>query len=457
MTNGIEILLSVSLSGGVLALVLLALHPLLKDITSKKWQYYIWIIVALRLLLPFSPDVSVAGALFSALPAQTEQYSSAAIEAPSTPIAANHDAAQKASSFQSGLGGGDVENIPNASTADEGAGTMPKINFDPAWILGTLFIGTAAMAVWRVAGYLLLMRKLKKSAIRPDKNTAALYRLLCESMDINRPPTLIFAAVHAPLLAGLFRPVIALPMNLSQDHSLILLHELIHHKRKDTLFKLFFAAALCLHWFNPAVWLAARRMGRDCELACDEAVMEITGARGYGEALLRFAESRAPKNALCLSEGGKIMKERITAVKKFSKGKKGHLFVIALLTAAFIACAVFMGAAKPAGEEEVRFSYTTQDENGTVKTETMDGVSMYKEGSLHISSGERVTYTESVNSKDATDNDKVIIASTTDPNGGDEIQFISSNTPKEYNATTSDNDYSNSNASYYDAENVLPR
>ncbi len=369
MTNGLELFLSVSLSGGVIALILLALRPLLKNKLGKAWQYYIWLIVALRLLLPFSPEVSLSGALFSALPAQTETASSGtpqltdAFAAPVNTEAANH--ADPVSNT-----GGENEAAPPRLGGESVGRSAPALSaeFSASWILAALLMGAAIMAIWRTTGYLLFMRRLRQSARKPDEATQKLYFSLCRELGIKRPPVLISAKVGAPMLAGVFHPVIALPKGAASGAEQILLHELIHHKRKDTLYKLFFAATLCLHWFNPAVWLAARSMAKDCELCCDEAVMEISG-EGYGEVLLSFAQCRSPKNALCLSEGGKIMKERLQAVKNFAKGKKRPVFIIAIVTAAIVVCAVFMGAAKPSGGQELRFSTATVSNDGELKVE----------------------------------------------------------------------------------------
>ena len=64
MNEFMKILLSLSVSGALLLLLILGLKPLYKNRFSKRWQYYIWIIVALRFLLPFTPDTTIVGSLF---------------------------------------------------------------------------------------------------------------------------------------------------------------------------------------------------------------------------------------------------------------------------------------------------------------------------------------------------------------------------------------------------------
>ena len=64
MNEFIKILLSLSVSGTLLLLLILGLKQFCKNIFSRRWQYYIWIIVALRFLLPFTPDFTIVGNLF---------------------------------------------------------------------------------------------------------------------------------------------------------------------------------------------------------------------------------------------------------------------------------------------------------------------------------------------------------------------------------------------------------
>ena len=106
--------------------------------------------------------------------------------------------------------------------------------------------------------------------------------------------------VAAPLTYGLFRPVILLPRSMDRTDSgtlgYVLAHELAHIRRFDAARKLVLAAAVCLHWFDPAVWLMLMLAGRDMERACDRAVVDACGADAradYARALLSLEERRA--------------------------------------------------------------------------------------------------------------------------------------------------------------------
>ena len=115
-----------------------------------------------------------------------------------------------------------------------------------------------------------------------------------------RPRLLASAAVRGPVTAGILRPVLLVPQAgpAPADAALMLTHELTHLRRHDLAFKLLLAAACALHWYDPAVWLLARRAGRDIEAACDEQVVAGQGSAfraAYSDALLHAARmGRAP-------------------------------------------------------------------------------------------------------------------------------------------------------------------
>lgn len=87
MNEFIKILLSLSVSGALLLLLILGLKPLYKNRFSKRWQYYIWIIVALRFLLPFTPDTTIVGSLFEKF--DTAAITNAIPTSPNVPVPVN--------------------------------------------------------------------------------------------------------------------------------------------------------------------------------------------------------------------------------------------------------------------------------------------------------------------------------------------------------------------------------
>lgn len=174
---------------------------------------------------------------------------------------------------------------------------------------------------------------------------------LAESLDIRRAAT-FYADVDAPVCVGFFRPRVLLPYgreSLGDDEmDCVLCHELWHIKRRDNLFKLLCCIAVCLHWFNPAVWLMLTLANRDVELACDERVLDCLNVdpKTYALCLIRAQEQ---KLGTAVSFGGSLIDERIRSI--MNKRKKFTLAGAALLAVLISASAItFIGASQPKGD-----------------------------------------------------------------------------------------------------------
>lgn len=131
-------------------------------------------------------------------------------------------------------------------------------------------------------------------------------------------------------------------------------HELVHDKHMDMFYKWLMQITLCLHWFNPLVWLMSREVERACELACDEAVicmLDGKGRRAYGDTLLHaFRAGDSYKNSfpsVMLSAGAKQLKERLGVIMKYKKSSKAAIVLSTALTGLMILAAAAAGVAAP--------------------------------------------------------------------------------------------------------------
>lgn len=129
--------------------------------------------------------------------------------------------------------------------------------------------------------------------------------------------------IDAPLTYGVLKPVILLPKKTDFTDTgrlnYILLHEYVHICRFDTMVKLVMAIALCIHWFNPFVWVMYLFLGRDMELACDESVVRRMGEKDkalYARLLIGMEAEKSGLMPLCNSFGKNAIEERITAIMK---------------------------------------------------------------------------------------------------------------------------------------------
>ena len=164
----------------------------------------------------------------------------------------------------------------------------------------------------------------------------------------------LYLADYIPtaFVLGIFRPKIYLPSFLSPtEQGYIVAHERCHIKRKDHVFRLLAYFALCLHWFNPLVWLAFVLSGKDMEMSCDEKVLRMYGTRiraEYAQSLLRLATGHRSLALTPLAFGEGDTKERVINMSKWKKPKIwATIAALTACVAVLVACAV-----NPAGGEE---------------------------------------------------------------------------------------------------------
>ena len=346
MNAVLKIFLSMSFSGSLLILALLFGKQFLKNKISRQWQYYIWLVVVLRLLLPFGTEVSLMGKAYQTV---DQAISQAAPLSPQQQSPRNAPGGNLAPAV-----GAEHHNETVSSPADDVATAHPLQD------IGSLLINHIWL-VWLVAALGLLIRKITiyqgfvryiKAGLTPVSDIERLDELsiVAEQSGIKKPIELCAnPLVFSPLLIGFFHSCIVLPsVDIPEkDFRYIILHELMHYKRRDMFYKWLVQITVCLHWFNPLVHLMSREITKACEFSCDEAVLVKMGsgnAQDYGKTLLdaMAAVGRYKENlgAVTLSENKQLLKERINAIMDFKKKST----VIRLLTGALTLCVIF-GAA----------------------------------------------------------------------------------------------------------------
>lgn len=335
MNDALRMVLSLSLSGGLLITVLLLCRPLYRERLSKRWQYYIWLLVLARLLLPVAPEANLMALVFQ--PEEPVRIERQAPPEPREPIQADLT----------------EEHTVNAIAVPPSE--QPSFRVQPGDILGLAWLLAALlMAVRKVMIYRGFVRCVR-AGWEPVTDPAVLDRLaqLEERLSLRRPAALyINPQLSSPMLMGVFRPSIVLPAAAVPEEDLdhILLHELTHYRRGDLLYKWLLQLTVCLHWFNPLVWVMSREVERACELACDEAVLEALPPqerRAYGDTLLRSLEAGGPCKvsvaSVTLTEGAQRMKERLGAIMNY-KGRKNLVVVTLIVTVALAGTALAAGA-----------------------------------------------------------------------------------------------------------------
>ncbi len=343
MNESLKIILSLSLSGALLILILYLFRPLYRKRLSKRWQYYIWLVVIARLLLPFTPQTSLMGTLFQEIGANAE---TAEIVIPHS-LAGLHSSQNPPHTDSSGF----------ADTWPEQPKQEQSGPYSSLW--QNLWLG------WLVISLILLIRK-----ITIYQSFMKYIRAGCtEVVDIGRLEQFggiigqykIKGCVElytnsmtaTPLLIGFFHPRVVLPAGdlPASDFQYTVRHELMHYKRGDMFYKWLLQFTVCLHWFNPLVYIMSREINRTCELSCDEAVirgLDARGRRAYGSTLLNALKTQGcykdATASVALNENGVLLKERLDAIMSFQKKPKAAFTISFILTVLLVCAASVTGA-----------------------------------------------------------------------------------------------------------------
>ena len=141
------------------------------------------------------------------------------------------------------------------------------------------------------------------------------------------------AMVSSPTIIGILHPRIILPVGIVHNNlEYILLHERVHERRRDNLWRMLAILAACLHWFNPLSWVFLKLFLNDCELACDEGVvkrLEPVKRKEYARTLLSYSD--ADRTIFSSAFGSKKVKLRVMQVLSYRRLTCFSLFSFSLL------------------------------------------------------------------------------------------------------------------------------
>lgn len=339
MNEFMKILLSLSVSGALLLLLILGLKPLYKNRFSKRWQYYIWIIVALRFLLPFTPDTTVVGSLFEK--SDTDVITSEITTSQNAPVSVNTDNSK-------------TETIQTNRNITAATDLHKPLNLYVCLFFGWLTIALV-LFVRKITVYQGFIQYIK--ARNTEVSDIKILNLLSDCEEKLNIKTRVEVSynplIASPILIGFFRPRIILPVGELEDKELfyIFIHELIHYKQRDMFYKWLIQIVMCVHWFNPFVYLLEKEVNKSCELSCDEKVISILddkAKREYGDTLISFLKSnnlyKSSLASVTLTAGAEQLKERFGAIMRFRKKSKVITVITAIFTVAVCVCFFVTGA-----------------------------------------------------------------------------------------------------------------
>lgn len=379
-------LLSMSFSASIIIVVIIVLRTLLINKLPKRILLILWSIALLRLLVPFSFPSStsvyflisqnssimdkIAGtSIANFLPFDFQLQSDANREDKQKGQGTNENANNTfASTEQNKTQDSSIESQKiqepesEARIIKEGKSNreyqentdtlLPKRKGVSIWAM-VWIIGMSVCIIIFLVTYILCYRQFRTSL--PVENT--IIKKWRDSHQIRRTISIRQSdCISAPLSYGFFRPSILMPKTTEWDNSrqlhYILEHEFVHIRRLDTVTKLFFAAAVCIHWFNPIIWIMYIFAGRDIEISCDEAVVRHFGEASksaYALTLINMEERKSSLMPLGNHFSKNAAEERITAIMKLQKPSA----LADILAAALVisVASVFATSALPTGRQ----------------------------------------------------------------------------------------------------------
>lgn len=286
MAEVFQKLLNMSIAAGWLILAVVVLRFVLKK-APKRFVLLLWAVVGLRLALPWSIESAL-----SLIPSAATLPEGIMME--------------RTPSLDTGIPA--LNNAINPGFAAAFA-PEPAASANPLQVLLPIasliwLAGAAAMLIWALASWLRLRSRMR-TAVRLEGN-------VYES-----------EMAGGPFVLGLFRPRIYLPFGLGEaERGHVLAHEREHIRRGDQVVKLLGFLLLCLHWFNPLVWLAYALLCRDIELACDERVVRNMGSgerADYSQTLLELSRPKRFVSVCPLAFGEAPVKGRVKSVLSYKK------------------------------------------------------------------------------------------------------------------------------------------
>lgn len=311
-----------TLSVSVVAVLLLIVKWLLSDKLSPRWQYAVWSVLALRIVLPVWMTgkyillplplwlETVKGVVESSLKSTySSPYMSIKIRFP----------------------------LPWVS------GKTPVSVTD--WIFVIYAFGVLAMLIWYMVSYGRL-RLLLRHGSPVSAEIRGQIETICGRYNLRSCRAVTVTGLPSAFVCGLLRPVLAIPGEMELDEK-VLLHELLHLRYFDAAQSVVWSIFRSLHWCNPLLQYVFNQIGNDMEQLCDQRVLELLKGeqrREYGGMLLAMVNEKYPRapGTTSLSNGAKNIARRIEAIARFKKYPKG-MALVSICAVVVLLCASLFG------------------------------------------------------------------------------------------------------------------
>lgn len=284
----------------------------------QKYKMVVWILIAVRLLIPVHIDLGEPAAVIT-IPEYILEASDVGDKKDVSSLTEN------------------AEHGPTIVSKPINQGRIPIGHS----IIRIWFLGACLFGMYYFMMYINGMKRLERNSypctlehiLEIRKQTAMVYKM-------KRVPDIrmMMNGKTSPFTMGLMSSTIYLPNTDYKEKELmyIMRHEMLHCKRRDVLTKIFFLAVNAIHWFNPAVWLMRRLVNQDIELVCDEEVLRDATKeerRAYSELIMAYIETDETKKPVVSTgyvQGISFIKKRFANIFDTKRKRCGALGVVCI-------------------------------------------------------------------------------------------------------------------------------
>ncbi|MDP4181045.1 MAG: M56 family metallopeptidase [Bacillota bacterium] len=310
----------------VMATLLICLALLVKFIFDKKlrasWHYMIWILVILKLLIPFGPESKLS--IYNLFNLTDQKITTESYNVINTINTATSSIAKSTPLPGQEQPQGNTSSLPVSKSGD--------IIYLSVFGLIIWLFGAIIAITYFLCHNIQLINRLKMNEIKNTDAISQYFEDCKRKLGIRRKIRLKSVTfLNSPALFGIINPILLIPDEMFNKDSLWILkysiyHELSHYKRKDITINLILSILLVVHWFNPIIWYAFYKLRQDSEIACDELALSYLGAnenKNYGLALInmaeRFSQSYPTALASCFFNDKTTLKRRLTKIATYNK------------------------------------------------------------------------------------------------------------------------------------------
>ena len=339
-----EIFLKIAEISATTSIVILLVAILSKIIDKKYtagWKYWIWLVIAVRLLVPLNPGAELFEKKVEVEVPNVSIYVPAVFSGGTDLSTTSETVIPEQNSGAQNFEIPEDKVVLPSKREEEGREKTNLLNaMTFVWASGA-----AVMLLWNFGAYLVFRRTILAKSVDASAKTKEMLLETENLLGIEKEiKAVVCKNVSSPMVMGFLNPRLVLPEENYSEKALhfILNHELTHYKRCDTFYKAFMLIVNAVHWFNPVVWLMRKLADSDLEVSCDAHVIEnadLETRKRYSETILSCVHREKAPCAVFSTHfygGTKTLKKRFANILSTEKRGKGKTAFVLVLVLAFV-------------------------------------------------------------------------------------------------------------------------